>query len=136
MGTPHRPYRSVRKAREKIHGTNVYQNHSQLGRAWAAILSQHYIVVGENKIPDLPPRIVCLMLAQLKLLRAAKPHAYNADDYCDAKNYLDFAEELEQKEHEHESNQGKNAESHAVPVGNFVACVEAEQNGRADFSSL
>lgn len=44
-----------------------------------------------------PPHIACLMMAALKVLRAARPFGYRADHYADAINYIKFAQALAPK---------------------------------------
>lgn len=63
---------------------------SQLGRMWAALLSEHYGIV----LTDIPPHIVLLMMSQLKLSRAARPTGYKQDNYIDGIAYLDLAENV------------------------------------------
>ena len=62
----------------------------QLGRMWAALLSESMLV----EVPDIPPHIVLLMMAQLKVSRAARPYSFKQDNYIDGIAYFDLAEEV------------------------------------------
>lgn len=59
-----------------------------LGKTWAGILSDAL----QTEIPDLSPRVVYLMMAALKLNRAARPFKFSQDDYVDGIAYLHLAE--------------------------------------------
>lgn len=73
--------------REKVYG-NAYECHSNIGKAWAGILSQW----SGDSVDDLPPDVVALMLAAMKLIRSAR--AYHEDNYIDARNYVSFAQDF------------------------------------------
>lgn len=84
------PHVEVRKERGAGYGDPV-ACHRNIGLAWKALLQDWW----QKELPDIPPHIVDLMMVQLKVLRAAKPLGHRADDYVDARNYLDFAEEAD-----------------------------------------
>jgi hypothetical protein len=74
--------------------------HQNLGRIWAALLSQHYGI----KLKNIPSRIVLLMFAASKLNRAAiEPLNANSDCYDDGKIYMELAKDAKRKELELES---------------------------------
>jgi hypothetical protein len=62
---------------------------TQLGRMWAATLSDHFQV----PVKDIPPHVVLLMMAQLKVSRAARPFGFKQDNYLDGIAYLQLAED-------------------------------------------
>ena len=84
----------IRKERNAIHGDPI-PGHTNLGKAWGALLAEYF----QRPVPPLPCHLVCLMLVTLKLQRAARPMKYTEDDYLDARNYLDFAQEAEELKH-------------------------------------
>lgn len=83
---------AIRSQRGEVYG-DVLFGHIQLGKAWSAILSAHYQI----DIDALPPNIVALMLAAMKLARAALPLKFDADTFVDARNYVTFAEECDDR---------------------------------------
>lgn len=81
----------IRKQREAVYG-EFEHGHTQLGRLWASMLSNHLGV----DVPDLPPSLVLVMLAGLKLNRLGTPSGRkHHDNYLDAKAYLQMSEECE-----------------------------------------
>ena len=70
----------------------VRENHRSIGMMWGGVLSQAQ--VGGRWYPGLaiPPDLVCLMMAAVKMSREA--HKHKMDNVVDAKNYWDFVEEL------------------------------------------
>jgi len=85
-------HKEVREERKKKYG-DAKTNHTNIANAWHSILVSHY----QQDLPVLPPHVVCLMMASFKLVRAALPFQYDDDDFIDARNYLDFAEEIYEK---------------------------------------
>ena len=85
-------HKEVREERKKKYG-DAKTNHTNIANAWHSILVSHY----QQDLPVLPPHVVCLMMASFKLVRAALPFQYDDDDFIDARNYLDFAEETYEK---------------------------------------
>lgn len=60
-----------------------------LGMKWTALLQNYFGV----RLPHLiPADIVCLMLADLKSIRASKQKKCNPDHYADGRNYFTLAE--------------------------------------------
>ena len=84
-------HEKVREERRPKLG-DIEFGHAQLGRYWAASLSEYLQIV----IPDVPATLVALMLVQLKIGRACRPGLFNSDHYLDMRNYTDFAEEFDQ----------------------------------------
>ena len=84
--------KAILEERGKAYETPEGPGHgaAQLGRAWASILSDYSGV----QVPDIPPRIVLLMMVALKTSRAARPNGYQQDNYIDAIAYLDLAEQV------------------------------------------
>lgn len=70
--------------RQATYGS-VVLSHQQIGRMWAAKLSNY---LGQN-IPDLPGYLVALMMVDMKTQRASR--VYHNDNYVDGQNYLEFA---------------------------------------------
>ena len=76
----------VREQRDKAYG-DYHFGFTNLGRSWAAMLSEHLRVI----IPDIPAHVVTLMVAEMKMHRASRPWRRDFDDFVDLKNYVDFA---------------------------------------------
>ncbi len=74
---------------------DIRRGHTLLGEAWRVLLAEYWQV----GVDTIPPHIVCLMLAQLKLLRAARPFQYHRDSCDDAINYTQFALDLQEEDH-------------------------------------
>lgn len=70
-------------------------SHANIGLAWTALIQQHYGMLLDH---PLPPWLVALMLASMKLQRSTI--AYREDNYIDLKAYGKFAEEFQKSEHE------------------------------------
>ena len=67
-------------------------NHISLGKAWTALLQQHYQI----ELPhDLPGWMAALMTAQIKMGRIAVDGSFHQDNYPDIANYLLFCEKLQ-----------------------------------------
>ena len=60
--------------------------HRNIGRVWAATLSQYFSV----RVEDIPPDVVALMFTQFKAIRAVKGD--HQDNYDDMRNYSVIAE--------------------------------------------
>lgn len=63
--------------------------HAAIGKAWAGVLSVHLM----TDVPPIPPHIVAMMMASMKINRASGK-AIHHDNYLDAAVYLDFAENM------------------------------------------
>lgn len=85
-------HEKIRRDRVKVHGP-FETGHQNLADAWTLILRECW----QANLPPIPTHVACLMLAQLKLLRAARPFKFSQDDYDDARNYIDFAQETHPK---------------------------------------
>ncbi len=85
-------HKEVREDRGKKYG-DIKMNHTNIANAWHAILCSHY----QKDLPKIPPHVVCLMFSAFKMVRAAIPFDYSSDDYIDGRNYMDFAEETDEK---------------------------------------
>ena len=85
----------VREQRGQLYGDPTPQ-HRDIGIIWTGIL-QSYYREHDLELPEpIPSHVVCLMMAALKIERAALPFKFSEDDYVDAKNYLDFSAEGDQ----------------------------------------
>lgn len=91
MSYDHDRVLEVLKSRAREHGDALVGG-TQLGRTWAALLSDHFKIV----IEDIPPHVVYLMLSSLKTHRAVRPQVYNEDDYVDIHGYAHLAKELQE----------------------------------------
>ncbi len=61
------------------------------GKGITAILESHY----QMDLPhEIPGHVVSLIMAQLKILRAALPFRFDHDHYIDARNYITFAQQV------------------------------------------
>lgn len=80
----------LRKPREKRYGKPEV-GFAALGLAWAGLLTDHF----QRPIAPIPAHVVALMMASLKLQRAAKPLKASADDIHDGLNYLACARETD-----------------------------------------
>ena len=82
---------SIREERGSYYGDPTI-NHSSIGAIWAGILLQA-LSSGRWKAGEtLPPELVCLMMAGVKLSREAFRH--KDDNIVDAKVYMDFVGEM------------------------------------------
>ena len=79
--------------RAKIYG-DATLSHENIGEAWTALIQQHYQIRLDHPIPS---GLVQLMMVAFKLQRSAL--VFHADNYIDAKAYLQFAEKDQQKQH-------------------------------------
>lgn len=79
------------RERGKIYGEPALSHHN-IGLSWTGLIQQHY---GIRLDHPLPAWLVELMLVAFKVHRAAR--VFHADNYVDAKAYLKFAEEDQQK---------------------------------------
>ena len=85
------PRESIREERGSFYGDPTI-NHSSIGAIWAGILLQA-LSSGRWKVGEtLPPGLVCLMMAGVKLSREAYRH--KGDNIVDAKVYMDFVGEM------------------------------------------
>jgi len=81
--------RAVRKQRQEVYG-DFYNGHTNLGRIWGAMLSNHF----GSRIEDLPPDLVTVMMAALKVSRISLPFGrLHHDNYVDAQAYICMCEE-------------------------------------------
>jgi len=72
--------------RAKVYG-DASLSHENIGLAWTALIQQHYQIKLDHPIPSW---IVELMMVNFKVQRAAL--IYHADNFVDARAYLQFAE--------------------------------------------
>jgi hypothetical protein len=79
------------RERGKVYGEPSLSHHN-IGLSWTGLIQQHY---GIRLDHPLPAWLVELMLVAFKVHRAAR--VFHADNYVDAKAYLKFAEEDQQK---------------------------------------
>lgn len=86
------------KERGRVYG-DALLGHTNIGMAWTAILQQHYGIALPNIIP---PEIVALMMASLKIHRATR--VFHQDNYDDAFVYLGFANKFQKLKHHEQSN--------------------------------
>jgi hypothetical protein len=85
------PADAIRKERGSRYG-DITINHSSIGAIWGGILLQ--AMSGGRWVPGntVPPEVVCLMMAGVKLSRES--YAHTPDNIVDGKIYLDFVGEL------------------------------------------
>jgi len=80
----------IKAERTAIYG-DPEDAHACIGMAWTAILKANNpgsdILIG--------PRVVALMMASLKIVRAARPYKRDEDAYDDAMNYVQYAREFD-----------------------------------------
>lgn len=79
------------KERGKIYGDPALSHHN-IGLSWTGLIQQHY---GIRLDHPLPAWLVELMMVAFKVHRASR--VFHADNYVDAKAYLRFAEEDQEK---------------------------------------
>jgi hypothetical protein len=79
------------KERGKIYGDPALSHHN-IGLTWTGLIQQHY---GIRLDHPLPAWLVELMMVAFKVHRSAR--VFHADNYVDAKAYLKFAEEDQEK---------------------------------------
>lgn len=84
--------RAIFDERYEVYGDPVV-SHANIGRAWAATLSQYYGV----QLSDIPPDVVALLLVQFKALRSTK--AFHQDNYDDLRTYATIAEGARKERH-------------------------------------
>lgn len=76
--------------RHPVYGDPM-DSHANIGLVWTAILQQHYGI----KLPEaIPPHIVALMMAGMKVQRSTR--AFHKDNYDDLSVYAKFAEQFQQ----------------------------------------
>ncbi len=78
----------TRKDRGETYGCFV-RNHSTIARTWQAMLEQHW----QMDLPDLPPEMVALMMATVKINRLCKTLGHE-DSTHDGKIYLQLAQDI------------------------------------------
>ena len=81
---------AIKSERHKVYG-DVVENHENIACAWVGLLRDHAKSI-EMGIP-LPTWTVALMMATLKIDRMRL--IYHKDNYDDAHNYLDFADDMQ-----------------------------------------
>lgn len=86
--------------RGKVYG-DATLSHENIGLAWTALIQQHYQIRLDHAMPSW---LVELMMVSFKVHRAAR--VFHADNYVDARAYLQFAEKDQQP-------QSNNNKSHA-----------------------
>lgn len=72
------------------HFDRIEADYTQVGKAWAGVLSKHL----RTEIKAIPAHVCCLMMAEMKLLRASVS-GYHRDNYLDALNYIAFASKFQ-----------------------------------------
>lgn len=72
--------------RAKVYG-DASLSHENIGLAWTALIQQHYQIKLDH---PLPCWMVELMMTAFKIQRSAL--VYHADNFIDARAYLNFAE--------------------------------------------
>lgn len=82
----------VREQRGGRYGP-IFHSHHTIGLAIQSVLESWLGI----KIPTIPPRIIALILAAMKLSRMARPFQYDKDDHTDLSNYVDFADEMDER---------------------------------------
>jgi hypothetical protein len=79
---------AIREERGKIYG-DPYENHRLIGMMWTTFLAP---IADQLKNGEaVPPHVVALMMAALKLNRMRLK--FHQDNYDDCRNYLKFAED-------------------------------------------
>lgn len=82
----------VAKNRESVYGSPETMQQC-LADHWTALLRAYH---QNDALPAIPPRLVGLMLAMLKVHRAAvNTKKKDRDSYVDVHNYIDFAERID-----------------------------------------
>ena len=84
----------IKEERSAIYG-DPESAHSAIGDVWMGILNASN---PDLQLGSIPPRIVALMMAALKLVRAARPYKRDEDAYDDAMNYVQYAREFDGRE--------------------------------------
>lgn len=81
--------KKIQQERAARYGDSV-RGHQNLGRIWAALLSQYCGIY----LDDIPADIVLLMFAASKLNRASvEPPDSNSENFDDGKIYIELAKE-------------------------------------------
>lgn len=89
--TPESEIQAILEERGKIYG-DPELSHENIGLAWTGIIQQHYGIRLDHPIPAW----LCeLMMVQFKLSRSAR--VFHHDNFVDARAYLGFAEEHQDK---------------------------------------
>jgi hypothetical protein len=84
---------AIIRDRQRVYG-DTYSNHANAGLLFRGILQHHF---GIN-IPEIPPHVVALLVASLKLLRASSPGGeVHQDNYDDGINYLRIARQCAER---------------------------------------
>lgn len=82
----------VRKNRESVYGSPAILQ-TQLAAQFTSILRSYH---QDDDFPEVPPRLIGVFLACLKLHRIAVPaKKKDSDSYVDLVNYIDFAKEVD-----------------------------------------
>lgn len=82
----------VRKNRESVYGSPAILQ-TQLAAQFTSILRSYH---QDDDFPEIPPRLVGLFLACLKMHRIAVPNKKkDRDSYVDLVNYVNFSEEVD-----------------------------------------
>ena len=77
--------------RGKVYG-DATLSHENIGLAWTALIQQHYQIRLDHPMPSW---LVELMMTAFKVQRSAR--VFHADNYVDARAYLQFAEKDQQQ---------------------------------------
>lgn len=79
--------------RYEVYGDPI-ESHANIGRAWAATLSQYF----GTPMKDIPADVVAVMFVQFKALRSVK--AFKPDNYQDLRTYGTIAEGARKARHD------------------------------------
>jgi len=89
--------KAIRTEREPIYGPHR-DNHTNIGLVWGGLLMAAGWKPPSPEECNVPPDVCELMLAGVKLVRAANRGAkFHADNYNDAVNYTQMAGETKQE---------------------------------------
>jgi hypothetical protein len=86
----------IKAERGKVYG-DPKRNHEGIAQMWASIFQPHAETIAQGK--PLPGHVIALCMVLLKVNRMRL--RYHQDNYDDLRNYLDFAQEM-QDEYERE----------------------------------
>lgn len=83
----------VRKARHQYYG-DAKKNHDTVGLMFTGLLERHYEISLPHPVPG---HVVALMMAAVKLNRAATPLKFNPDNYLDGCAYVEIARDIDER---------------------------------------
>lgn len=81
----------IKEERTAVYGDPL-ECHTVIGYVWAGIIRAS---APDNYVDPISPKTVALMMAALKLVRAARPYKRDNDAYEDALNYVEYAREFD-----------------------------------------